>query len=108
MEDDRIGIEAPLPVLLTVTKDLNMPRLPSFQDKMRARKAEITKWGAAEIADVADPANLGLKGSPTRLNKVVIPSEEGRKGEVFRGNPSDAAARVADILSGLGILGGAK
>ncbi|HHE41703.1 MAG TPA: electron transfer flavoprotein beta subunit/FixA family protein [Dehalococcoidia bacterium] len=108
MEDDRLVIEAPFPVLLTVTKDLNMPRLPSFQDKMRARKAEIAKWGAADIADVANPANLGLKGSPTRLNKVVIPSEEGRKGKVFRGSSAEAAASVAEALAGLGVLGGAK
>ena len=108
MENERYGIESPLPALITVTKDINVPRLPSFADKMNARKAEIEKWGAADIADVADAANLGLKGSPTRLNKVVIPSEEGRKGEVFRGNPDDGVTKVADALQALGLLGGAK
>jgi len=57
---------------------------------------------------VADAANFGLKGSPTRLNKVVVPSEEGRKGEVFRGTPDDAAKNVADALQKLGLLGSAK
>lgn len=108
MENERYGIESPFPALITVTKDINMPRLPSFADKMSARKAEIEKWGAAEIADVADAANLGLKGSPTRLNKVVIPSEEGRKGEVFRGNPDEAVTKVADGLQALGLFGGVK
>ncbi len=108
LEADRYVIESPLPTLLTVTKDINVPRIPSFKDKMKARKAEIEHWGAAEIADFADPANLGLKGSPTRLNKVVIPSEEGRRGEVFRGSPEDAAKKVADALQALGVLGSAK
>ncbi len=108
MEADRYGIESPLPTLLTVTKDINAPRLPSFADKMRARKAEIQQWGAADLAEFADPANLGLKGSPTRLNKVIIPSEEGRKGVVFRGNPDDAARRVAEALQAAGTLGSVK
>ena len=108
MESDRYIISSPWPVLITVTKDINSPRLPSFADKMKARKAQIETWGAADLADVADAANFGLKGSPTRLNKVVVPSEEGRKGEVFRGSPEDAAKNVADALQKLGLLGSAK
>ncbi len=108
MESDRYIISSPMPVLITVTKDINSPRLPSFADKMKARKATIETWGAADLADVADAANFGLKGSPTRLNKVVVPSEEGRKGEVFRGTPEDAAKNVADALQKLGLLGSAK
>jgi len=108
MESDRYIISSPMSVLITVTKDINSPRLPSFADKMKARKATIETWGAADLADVADAANFGLKGSPTRLNKVVVPSEEGRKGEVFRGTPEDAAKNVADALQKLGLLGSAK
>ena len=108
MEADQYGIESPLPTLLTVTKDINVPRLPSFADKMKARKAEIEQWGASDLSEFAEVANLGLKGSPTRLNKVVIPSEEGRKGEVFRGSPEDATKKVADALQALGMLGSAK
>jgi len=108
MESERLVIESPLPTLLTVTKDINTPRLPSFADKMKARKAAIETWGAAELADVAELTNFGLKGSPTRLNKVVIPSEEGRKGQVFRGSPDDSAVKVADALQALGMLGSAK
>ena len=108
MESASYGIESPLPALITVTKDINVPRLPSFADKMKARKAEIEKWTAADIADVADPANLGLKGSPTRLNKVIIPSEEGRKGEMFRGNLDEATTKVADALQALGLFGSSK
>lgn len=108
MESDRYGIQSPLPTLITVTKDINTPRLPSFADKMKARKATVEQWGAADLADVAELTNFGLKGSPTRLNKVVIPSEEGRKGQVFRDSPEDAAIKVADALQALGMLGSAK
>lgn len=108
MESDRYGILAPFPALITVTKDINTPRLPSFADKMKARKATIEQWGAADLADIADLSNFGLKGSPTRLNKVVIPSEEGRKGQLFRDNADEAAIKTADALQSLGLLGRTK
>ncbi|MCK9357697.1 MAG: electron transfer flavoprotein subunit beta/FixA family protein [Dehalococcoidia bacterium] len=108
MESDRYIIASPMPVLITVTKDINSPRLPSFADKMKARKAQIETWGAADLAGVADSANFGLKGSPTKLKKVVVPSEEGRKGEVFRDSPDESAKKVADALQKLGLLGSAK
>jgi electron transfer flavoprotein beta subunit len=108
MEADRYVIASPLPTLLTVTKDINSPRLPSFADKMKARKATVEQWGAADLADIAELENFGLKGSPTRLNKVVIPSEEGRKGQIFRGSPEDAAGEVAEALQAAGILGSGK
>jgi len=38
------------PILLTVTKDVNSPRLPSFKNKMKARKAEIVKWSYKYIS----------------------------------------------------------
>lgn len=41
MEDDRYLIESAFPLLITVTKDINVPRLPTFSDKLKARKAEV-------------------------------------------------------------------
>ncbi|MCK4581591.1 MAG: electron transfer flavoprotein subunit beta/FixA family protein, partial [Dehalococcoidia bacterium] len=98
MEGDRYLMESRFPLLITVTKDINSPRLPSFSDKLKARKAEIEKCTAEELSAVADASRFGLKGSPTRLNKVIVPSEEGRKGEIFRGNPEETALRLADAL----------
>ena len=42
-------VESAFPVLLTVVKELNEPRLPSLKGKMAAKKAVIKKWGAADI-----------------------------------------------------------
>ena len=98
MEGDRYLMESRFPLLITVTKDINSPRLPSFSDKLKARKAEIEKCTAEELSAVADASRFGLKGSPTRLNKIIVPSEEGRKGEIFRGNPEETALRLADAL----------
>ena len=108
IEDNRYLIEAGFPLLITVTKDINMPRLPTFSDKLKARKAEIEIWTAANLSSLADKEKFGLKGSPTKVNKVTIPTEEGRKGEIFRGAADEAVQKIGDALEEGGILGGAR
>ncbi len=64
-------VESSLPVLLTVVRELNVPRLPSLKGKMTAKKAQIRKLSAADIE--ADEGSLGLKGSPTQVRKIFAP-----------------------------------
>lgn len=64
-------VESSLPVLLTVVKELNEPRLPSLKGKMAAKKAEIRKWASSELATDAD--KMGLKGSPTQVKNIFAP-----------------------------------
>jgi len=71
MDDGYDIVESSLPVLLTVVKELNVPRLPSLKGKMAAKKAVITKMGHSEIE--ADENNLGLKGSPTQVKNIFAP-----------------------------------
>ena len=86
MEDGHDVLRVPLPALFTVVKDINEPRLPSLKGKMKAKKAEITVWGAADL-DV-DPAELGLDGSPTRVMKIFAP-ELKAGGVVFEGETGE-------------------
>ena len=101
LENGYEAIESPLPCVLTVVKEINEPRLPSLKGKMRARKAEIPTWSAADIG--AEPAKTGLDGSPTKVVKIFTPpAREG--GEIFDGEPSETvpklAARIAAIVLG--------
>lgn len=104
MEGDRYLIQSGFPLLITVTKDVNVPRLPAFADKLKARKAEIEKWTAEDLSSMADSSRFGLKGSPTRLKKVIVPSEEGKKGEVFRGSPGETVVKIVNALEEGGVL----
>ncbi len=88
-------IESPLPCLLTVVKEINQPRLPSLKGKMAAKKATITRWGAADIG--ADQANIGLEGSPTKVVKIFTPQPRGG-GEIIEGTPDEAVARLVEKL----------
>lgn len=61
------------PVLITVTKDINVPRIPSFKNKMKARKTEFPTWGLEDLKEFVNPEDVGLKGSPTKVKKIEVP-----------------------------------
>ena len=86
LEDGTEVIEAPLPCLLTVVKEINEPRLPSLKGKMASKKAVIPTWKAADLQ--CDPKCLGLEGSPTKVVKVFTPPPRGG-GEVLKGEPEE-------------------
>jgi electron transfer flavoprotein beta subunit len=88
-------IESPIPCILTVVKEINEPRLPSLKGKMAAKRAEITTWGAEDIG--ADPAKLGLDGSPTKVVKIFSPPPRGG-GEMLEGEPQEVVAQLVEKL----------
>ena len=95
METGYEVVEAPLPCVLTVVKEINDYRLPSLKGKMAAKKAEIPVWGAGDID--ADPVKLGLDGSPTKVIKIFTPPpREG--GEMLDGEPAEVAPKLAEKL----------
>ncbi|MGQ4894205.1 MAG: electron transfer flavoprotein subunit beta/FixA family protein [Candidatus Njordarchaeia archaeon] len=99
---DAYLIELKLPGLITVTKDINEPRLPTFKDKMRARKAVIDKWTAEDLSDVADINKFGFSGSPTMVVKVIIPQERVKSCQIFKGE--NAVKDLVDIFEKKGVL----
>jgi electron transfer flavoprotein beta subunit len=90
-----------LPAVLTVLKDLNVPRLPSLASQMKARRSEIERWGPDAIG--GDAAQFGLSGSPTRVVRVFAPPPRGEC-VVWDSEPEDAADRLVDALHGRGLL----
>jgi len=94
--DDRFEIvDAPLPCLLTVVKQINEPRHAGLKGVMKARKAEIPTLTAEDIG--ADPARCGLAGSPTNVVRVFTPTR-GRKAERIEGEPPQAAHALVQKL----------
>jgi electron transfer flavoprotein alpha/beta subunit len=78
MMDDGFDVVAvDYPALLSVVKDINEPRVPSIKGKMKAKKAEIVKFNAQTIE--ADPACIGLPGSPTKVVNVFPPLARGER-----------------------------
>ena len=95
MEEGYEVLEGDLPILLTVVKEINEPRLPSLKGKMKAKKAEIKTWGAGDIG--ADEKLLGLDGSPTQVVRIFSPPpREG--GEILTGEPEEMAEKLLTAL----------
>ncbi len=86
-------VEVEKPTLLTVVKEINFPRLPTLDGKIRSKNEEIPTWGPEEI-DVKSE-NLGLKGSPTRVVKISKPKVS-RDGEVFKPQTDQDIETVVD------------
>jgi electron transfer flavoprotein beta subunit len=101
MDEGYDVVESSLPVLLTVVKELNEPRLPSLKGKMAAKKAEIRKWGLADIG--TEENDIGLKGSPTKVKNIFAP--EARKDrKMLDGVPEDQVNALIEELRRLKCL----
>ncbi len=88
-------IEVPLPVLFTVVKEINEPRIPSLKGKMRAKSAQIRTLTANDID--ADEKSLGLNGSPTQVVKIFTPPpREG--GQMLTGSTEEIVDKLVEVL----------
>lgn len=95
LESGTQTVRAVLPVLVTVVKDINRPRLPGLLGIKRANKAEIPVWGPGDIG--ADPSMVGLNGSPTKVEGLKSPPER-EGGEVVRGEDEEVIRLLAQRI----------
>jgi len=86
MDEGYDVVKSSLPVLLTVVKELNQPRMASLKGKMKAKKAEIKKMGMSDIE--ADENSLGLKGSPTQVRNIFAPESRTER-SMIEGEPEE-------------------
>ncbi|MDI6799188.1 MAG: electron transfer flavoprotein subunit beta/FixA family protein [Actinomycetota bacterium] len=101
VEDGYYLLRIGLPLLITVTKEINTPRTASLKGMMRAKKAEILNLSADDI--MADPEKIGIAGSPTKVKRVYKPNIS-RGGQIFKGDPQAAAKELFDKLKNDKIL----
>jgi len=100
LEEGYARIAARLPVVLTVVKEINTPRLPSLKGKLAAKKAEVPVLKAADIG--ADVERLGLNGSPTQVMKIFTPPKPGG-GRKFTGEAAETVGALLSELTAAGI-----
>ena len=103
LENGHETIRTSLPCVLTVVKEINDPRLPSLAGVLRARQALVPRWGAQDLD--ANPKQLGLDGSPTRVVRIFPPKP--RVGGVLLQGPPAAVVKelvekLKDVVAGVG------
>ena len=95
MEDGYEMINTVLPCLITVTKEINKPRLPTLQGKMFALNTRIKVWRAKDLN--GSSRRFGLDGSATQVIKV-FPPQGRKKGVVLSGTPSTQTKKLVEKL----------
>jgi len=90
-------VEAPLPAMIAVVREINQPRYPTVPMRLMSEDAEVTLWDN-KVMQLAEET-IGLKGSPTQVRKIFSP--ERAKGEILGdgvNNPEEAAHLLIDNM----------
>ncbi|MFC1915103.1 electron transfer flavoprotein subunit beta/FixA family protein [Chloroflexota bacterium] len=88
-------VEAPLPAMISVVREINRPRYPTVPGRLMAANAPVTLWDNKEMK--LDGETIGLKGSATQVRKIFSP--ERTKGEIL-GKGEDNPEEAANLLVG--------
>jgi len=99
MGDGIETLKIKLPCLLTCTKEVNEPRLPSYKLKKATRGKKITIWDSKALSG-ANAAYFGLSGSPTQVERI-FPPPRGRDKEMWEGSPEELGRRFYHKLKEL-------
>jgi electron transfer flavoprotein beta subunit len=96
LEEGKQLCAAKLPAVVSVVKDINEPRYPSFMGIRKAAKAVIPTWTIADLG--LDPATVGAAGSAVTWPEIYpLPARESNV-EMLDGSPEEIAVKLADKL----------
>jgi len=93
LEEGRQVVSGPLPAVVSVVKEINEPRYPSFMGIRKASKAEIPRWSASEIG------LEGEVGSALTWPAIQVPAKGTTECEIIEG--SDAAEIAGKLVDRL-------
>jgi electron transfer flavoprotein beta subunit len=94
--DKAVTIESPFPVMLSVTKEINEPRLPSLMQILAAANKPIHEWSAEDVARgklTPKITTVGIKGVPME-----------RKNVVYQDDIDDSISKLVEDLAKEGVL----
>ncbi|MCL1827816.1 MAG: electron transfer flavoprotein subunit beta/FixA family protein [Candidatus Cloacimonetes bacterium] len=98
MEDGYDTLETEMPLVISVVKEINTPRLPSLRGKKNAKTVELTVWKADDLG--LDEKTIGLNGSPTQVVKIFTP-QVAKNGEKYEVDAEEAAEIIYKKLKEL-------
>jgi len=96
-------LEASLPALVTVEREINQPRIPPMDRIMEAyRDKEVQVLGAEDLG--GDRGYFGLKGSPTQSRSVYRKKVTKGTVTILEGEPDEIARELIQTLKHKGLL----
>jgi electron transfer flavoprotein beta subunit len=93
LDEGRQLVRSPLPAVVSVVKEINEPRYPSFMGIRKASRAEIPLWSAADLSvdEISDSA--------VTWPEIIAPPKIETKVEMIEGEtPEETATQLVDRL----------
>jgi len=100
IEEGHEVIETTMPAVITVAKEINVPRLPSLRGIMKSKSAAVQTWGISELG--ADESTVGLSGSSTQVIKIFFPRRV-HQAEMLEGPLEKQVDTLIDRLKNAGL-----
>jgi electron transfer flavoprotein beta subunit len=97
LEQHREVVEAALPAMVTVVREINVPRYPTVPGRLHAADAPLPNWSNSVLK--LEPEKIGLRGSPTQVKKIFAPQRS--KGEIVQGEGEQQEQAVRRVLERL-------
>jgi electron transfer flavoprotein beta subunit len=100
LEDAHETVKAKMPALITVTREINQPRIPAIMMIMKASKKEIVTWTATDL-------NIEQKKIDAKIDviDVLAPKTERKKIMITGENSVEVAERLIKALIQEGVIG---
>lgn len=92
--DEVVKVE--LPCLLTIEKDANTPRLPSYRRQLSFDSYKINYVTFKDLED-QNENHYGLNGSPTQVDEIFSP-DKSMHSTRFEGDPQTLSNQLVEIL----------
>jgi electron transfer flavoprotein beta subunit len=100
LEDAVETVKAKIPALVTVTSEVNQPRIPSLMMIMKASKKEIVSWSAEDLG-----IQKGELDAKIEVIEVSAPKTERKKIKITGENVQEIAEKLAKALIHEGVVG---
>jgi electron transfer flavoprotein beta subunit len=97
LEHYREIVKSPMPVMLTVLREINHPRYPTVPMRLTAADADVVLWDNKVMG--LDEAVIGLNGSATQVRRIFSP--ERTLGEILGDGENEPAAAAELLVSKL-------
>lgn len=99
VEQGTVKVSSQLPAVISVVKDINEPKYPTFIGIRKAAKADMPVWGPAELGlDAGILAGAGAQAQ--QVEYQALPRREGSVELIEGASAAEKAEKLADKLLG--------
>lgn len=102
LQDGFETVEAPLPVVVTISNELGEPRSVNLRQVMRAARKKATVWSAADLG--LDPSQVGVSGARLTVERLFVPVKETQCEFITGASPQEQAANLLRRLQEMRVL----